>query len=207
MSEPHADRLFDGILQSAREEVASILAQAEQDAEALRQSFAEKAKDAADVEQRRTGKQIQEIERRSESAIRNLQRKHALTHNERLRSRVMQKVSEKMASLIGQESYRRVLVGWIAEAAVGLDRPEAEVACSFKERIDGPLLSEAEELVFKTTGKRVSLSPAATSLTAQGVVVSSIDGKVAYNNQVATRLARHFRSLEELMEGQTCRKE
>jgi len=207
MSEPHADRLFDGILQSAREEVASILAQAEQDAEALRQSFAEKAKDAADVEQRRTGKQIQEIERRSESAIRNLQRKHALTHNERLRSRVMQKVSEKMASLIEQESYRRVLVGWIAEAAVGLDRPEAEVACSFKERIDGPLLSEAEELVFKTTGKRVSLSPAATSLTAQGVVVSSIDGKVAYNNQVATRLARHFRSLEELMEGQTCRKE
>jgi len=39
------------------------------------------------------------------------------------------------------------------------------------------------------------------------VVVSSVDGKVAYNNQVATRIGRYGRELKDLMEVYTCKLE
>jgi vacuolar-type H+-ATPase subunit E/Vma4 len=63
------------------------------------------------------------------------------------------------------------------------------------------MLQEAREIVKTTTGKDVALQLSKTPLTGQGVEVSTLDGTVAYNNQVATRLLRKERDLKELMEG------
>lgn len=206
MSTGHTDQLFDGIVQGARQEAITISERAKRDAEVVRASYTKKITDAIELEQRNTEKQLEQIRRKEESTLRNLERKHTVSRSERLRQAVLERVSKRMAELVASESYRGVLIEWIAEAAIGLDRGEALVHCSFKEQVDDSMLREAEKLVKEHTGRIVGLHFGGATLTAQGVEVSSLDGKVAYNNQVATRLVRHERDLKELMEGKTCRK-
>lgn len=206
MSTGHTDQLFDGIVQGARQEAITISERAKRDAEVVRASYTKKIADAIELEQRNTEKQLEQIRRKEESTLRNLERKHTVSRSERLRQAVLERVSKRMAELVASESYRGVLIEWIAEAAIGLDRGEALVHCSFKEQVDDSMLREAEKLVKEHTGRIVGLRFGGATLTAQGVEVSSLDGKVAYNNQVATRLVRHERDLKELMEGKTCRK-
>jgi hypothetical protein len=61
------------------------------------------------------------------------------------------------------------LVRWIAEAAIGLDRPEAIVNCSFREQIDADMLRSGERLVKETTGRDVSLHFGGAILTGQAL--------------------------------------
>ncbi|PKL25920.1 MAG: hypothetical protein CVV46_15770 [Spirochaetae bacterium HGW-Spirochaetae-2] len=206
MSTGHTDQLFEGIVQGAQQEAITITERAKRDAEVVRASYTKKVADAIALEQRNTEKQLEQIRRKEESTLRNLERRHTVSHSERLRQAVLENVSRRMTALVGSESYRNIIVGWIAEAAIGLDRAEASVHCSFKEQVDDSMLREAEELVKEHTGRTVVLRFGGATLTAQGVEVASLDGKVAYNNQVATRLIRHERDLKELMEGKTCRK-
>ena len=207
MNEAHTDQLFDGILQSAHMQAEAILARAEQDALAVESSYEKKIHAAIELEKRLTEKRLEQIHKLEESTIRNLERKHEVSTSERLRTLVMSAVGKKMAALVATTSYRTVLIGWIAEAAIGLDKPEAIVACSFKETVDDAMLREAEKVITQSTGRRVQLHPNSATLTGQGIEVTSLDGKIAYNNQVSTRLIRHERKLKELMEGQPCRKE
>ena len=207
MSESHTDQLFAGILQGAHAQAGTILSRAEQDAEMIRDSVDRKIATAVLQEQKAAEKRIQQISRLEESTIRSLNRRHEVSSTERLRKLVLDSVARKMSALVDTPQYRHTLVTWIAEAAVGLGRSEAIVSCSFRERVDESMLREAESLVKRTTGKQIHLTVRDTPLTGQGVEVSSPDGTVAFNNQVATRLIRYERELKELMEGQPCRKE
>lgn len=207
MSTGHTDQLFAGILQSAHTQAATILERADQDAQSIRASTEKRIEVAREQERKAGEKRIEQIHKLEESTIRNLERRHEVASSERLRKLILEAISRKMAALVETETYRSTLIGWIAEAAVGLDRGEAVVSCSFRERVDESMLREAEKLVKQTTGKVVKLKVGETPLTGQGVEVSSTDGSVAFNNQVATRLIRHERELKELMEGQPCRKE
>ncbi|MPN55410.1 hypothetical protein SDC9_203092 [bioreactor metagenome] len=63
------------------------------------------------------------------------------------------------------------------------------------------MLNQAKRLVETSTGKSVKLVFDEVPLTSQGVVVSSIDGKVSYDNRVVTRVERYGRAMNELMEG------
>jgi vacuolar-type H+-ATPase subunit E/Vma4 len=200
------DQLFEGILQSAQNQASSILKKAQEDAQAVKASYDKKIDDAIEQEKRQTEKRLEQISHHEQSSIRNLKRRHEVSRSERLRQLVMDSVSRKMEALRDTPSYGKVLVGWIAEATIGLDREEAVVSCSFKEHVDEQMLREAEAVVLRAVGRKVRLQKDDKPLIGQGIVVSTPDGKVAYNNQVSTRMLRHERDLKELMEGQQCRK-
>lgn len=207
MSEERTDQLFAGIIQAAQAESDAILERAQKDVEAVSDSYAKKIDDMGVQEQRATEKRLAQIKKQEESTIRKFERKYHVSQSERLRQLVLECTAERMVALASKKSYRKIQIEWIAEAAIGLDRSEAKVACSFKEQIDDAMLREAETLVKQATGKDIALQFSGATLTGQGIAVSSMDGKVAYNNQVATRMIRHDRDLKELMEGQPCRKE
>ncbi|WP_422481867.1 V-type ATP synthase subunit E [Pleomorphochaeta sp. DL1XJH-081] len=201
MSGRSSDQLFDGILEGARTKAKTIIERAMQDAAAVQTSYTKKIADAIAQEEKATEKRLEQIRRHEESTIKNLQRRYTVGRSERLRTLVLDSVTKKMEALRDDPSYRQILIAWIAEAAVGLDRGEGLVSCSFRETIDEEMLQEAREIVKTTTGKDVALQLSKTPLTGQGVEVSTLDGTVAYNNQVATRLLRKERDLKELMEG------
>jgi vacuolar-type H+-ATPase subunit E/Vma4 len=206
MSEKRTEHLFDGILQSAQKESDTILANYKKEAEQLEATYVKKIEQAVQAETKATENRLAQIQRAEESTIRNLQRRHDVSYSQRLRLLVLDLVAKKMENLVDSKRYKEVLIGWIAEAAIGLDQSEAIVNYSFKESVDQTMLDEATKLIKKAIGKDVKLHLGTNSLTSLGIEVTSLDKKVAYNNQVATRLIRHERDLKELMEGHTCRK-
>ncbi|PKL11406.1 MAG: hypothetical protein CVV52_14020 [Spirochaetae bacterium HGW-Spirochaetae-8] len=207
MSGLGANPLLDGIITNAKAESATILERAKAEAMELAEMYRKKVQEVKEAEQRAMQAQLDEIHRREESAIRNAQRKSELQKGDHLWSLVLDSVSHKMNALIEKPAYKDILVHWIAEGVIGLDRSEAVVRCSFKETITSEMLMAAQDLVLQNIGRKVTLTFNTEPLSAQGVVVSSVDGKVAYNNQVATRIGRYGRELKDLMEVYTCKLE
>ena len=207
MSEANTKQLFAGIIEAANHEAQAALAKAQEDVKLIKASYAQRIEELNRKEEEISAKQINQIKRSEEMTMRNLERRYRVSLTQRLRKMVIEETAKEMAALVGTQEYRSVLVEWIAEGAVGLDREEAQVNCSFREEIDEEMLREAEALVKKSVGKVVKLQFGGAVLTGQGVEVASMDGKVAYNNQVATRLIRFERKLKELMEGEPCREE
>jgi vacuolar-type H+-ATPase subunit E/Vma4 len=177
-------------VQAAATQAARILEEARAKAEAQGQSVEAQARSAVRMEDKRTSLKVRE---------------------EALRQ-VLRAVRERLAALAGEQggvrgsggagsgaadgrrSYRSVLLGWIVEAAIGLNVPEATVRVSAREQryLDKELLQEAARRVKELTGREVTLEPAGGDpLVGQGVVLRSADGRLEFNNQVSTRLLRY----------------
>ncbi|MBN1837034.1 MAG: hypothetical protein JW820_14355 [Spirochaetales bacterium] len=187
-----AERLIDEARAAAEERVkaaevqaAGILEEARGKAEAQAKSLHAQAVSAARMEARRTSLKVRE---------------------EALR-RVLQAVRERLGELAGAPAdkdggYRDVLLGWVVEAAIGLNVPEATVNVSAQERrfLDEKLLREAQARVEELTGRKVALTPAeGDPLVGQGVVLRSADGRLEFNNQVSTRLLRYQSEIRKLV--------
>jgi vacuolar-type H+-ATPase subunit E/Vma4 len=107
-------------------------------------------------------------------------------------------VEERMKTRIAKPGYRGVMLEWIVEAAKGLDVKAAAVnACAAeRELMDDALLDEA----MKKLENKVELTLSeADPLTLQGVVLTSADGHLAFNNQVRTRIRRQRREINDLV--------
>ena len=120
-------------------------------------------------------------------------------------SEVMDEVTRRLDAAIGSPEIRKVLVSWIAEAAIGLDRKEAKVAFSDKTPVTEDMLREAEDEVRRITGSSVSLSLDPDRLIGGGVSVSSMDGKVSYNNQLDVRIRRFQRDIKRIIQEENAR--
>jgi vacuolar-type H+-ATPase subunit E/Vma4 len=116
--------------------------------------------------------------------------------------RILTESSRKLAAMVGTPGYRAILKGWIAEAALGLNAPEAEVLASGPEmaQIDEVLLREAAAELKALSGVEVRLRRSSGHPSAgQGVMVTSADGRMAFNNQVATRIERYQSEIRRLI--------
>ncbi len=115
---------------------------------------------------------------------------------------LMDRVEKRLAAMIDGPDYRTVLTSWIVEAAIGLDAETATVNASERERplIDAAMLDQARQAVLSKTGKHVTLTLSdAPPLKGQGVVLTSRDGRMAFNNQVRTRMLRKQRQMRRLI--------
>ena len=66
--------------------------------------------------------------------------------------------------------------------------------------IDDELLLAAKEKIRKQTNKQITLALSdAQPLESQGVVLTSADGRIAFNNQVKTRLSRKQRNIRTII--------
>jgi vacuolar-type H+-ATPase subunit E/Vma4 len=190
--------LISGIEEDARLEEEKILKDAETQAaekrkygqkkiESLLNEASEKAREQADAVKKKiiTGVEL-EVKRMSmriqDSIVRD----------------IMDRVEQKLGSMIDDPNYRSVLIDWITEAAIGLHVETAEVNTSERERakIDDELLSEAGRRIQERTGKQVTLTLSdAQPLKSQGIIVTAADGRTAFNNQVKTRMQRRQRDI------------
>lgn len=189
--EKNAQKEQEKILSAARKKASEQLEYAESKA----RSIIEEAKNRAAQEKEKVGKKVLsglniEIKRRHIRA------------RDRLLSYVLDRVKQQMSSMIEKPGYREVLCGWIAEAMVGLGTDKATVNASPKEKklLDSDLLEEAKKKAGQITGSsmEIELSQEAP-LSRQGVVLTSADGRRAFNNQVDTRLLRYQSEVRKLI--------
>jgi len=164
----------------ARKQADSLLAEARESAEA----------EAATIESQAVSAVGREISRRS------------LRLRDTMMQRIMDRAAKRMEAMLDNPAYRDVLVNWIAEAAVGLGVETAVINASVRERalIDKALLAEARKRAAAQMGKSVTLKLTdAEPLEAQGVVLTTEDGRMAFNNQVKTRMSRKGRQIQKLI--------
>ena len=122
-----------------------------------------------------------------------------------LYSLVMGKVNAAFSSMAGSGELRQALIRWIAEASLGLDMKNAVVSFSHLAPVDEEMLREAEKLVLASTGSTLSLTLDDKRCSEIGVVVSSTDGKVSYNNLLSTRIRRYMKDIRKTIQEENAR--
>jgi vacuolar-type H+-ATPase subunit E/Vma4 len=185
--------LLQEIKKQAEEEAEQKIADAEKTAQQKLESTKGRIERIKRDAEERAQKRIKQIEDNNESAIKILKKRLQLRRQEEIVRMVLNKVRERCKALIDTPEYSRYVKQWIAEAAIGLDQDEAVVFVSDAEKdlLTDDLIAEAERMVEDTVGKGISLQTSSNTLSRQGVVVRSKDGRLEYNNQIETKLYRN----------------
>ena len=84
---------------------------------------------------------------------------------------------------------------------------QAKVAYSPKEKVDESMLRQAEKLLMEKTGFQVTLQLDDAPVSGWGVQLSSLDGKVYFNNQLDVRLRRMAKDIKKIIQENTCKAE
>jgi vacuolar-type H+-ATPase subunit E/Vma4 len=194
--------LISGIEADAHAEEQRLLADAQAQAAEKKKYAQQKIESILDEARSKAAEQAESIKRKAISGVeleikrRNLQVRDSLIQD------LMDRVEKRLAATIDEPDYRTVLTNWIVEAAIGLDAEAATVNASQRERplIDTAMLEQARQAVLSKTGKSVTLTLSdAPPLKGQGVVLTSHDGRMAFNNQVRTRMLRKQRQMHKLI--------
>ena len=202
--------LIDGIAQDAGAEAEKIIAEAEKAVEERIRAAEEQARVVVQQAESKAEEQAERIRTQSASSLRMESRRTQLKLQEQAVQEVLSRVRQRLAGMIGTPEYREVMVTWIVEGTIGLGVEQATVNASAPERkqIDKRLLQEAQGKVAELTGRKVSLALAdGGPLIPQGVVLKAADGRVEFNNQVATRLLRRQSEIREMIQDILWKKE
>ena len=194
--------MIAGIEEDARREEERVIADAETQVAEKAKYAEKKVASLLNDARQKADEEVASLRHKAVSSAEREIRRRLLQSRDALVQHIMGRVEDRLTAMAGTPEYRSVLIAWIAEAAVGLDAEIAYVNASEAERasIDDGLLWEARERVKSRTGKDVTLTVSDTPpLELQGVLLTTADGHIAFNNQVRTRISRKRREIQTLI--------
>lgn len=194
--------LISGIETDARAEQEKIIKEAQTQVAEKRKYSSKKIESLLDEARTKAQEQAEAAKNKIISTAEREVKRRSMHIRNTVMQDILDRVENKLGSMTGDESYRSTLIGWLTEAAIGLDTESAHVNASPEELklIDGKMLSEVTERVRKQTGGQVELTISdAEPLQSQGVILTAADGRTAFNNQVKTRMLRNRREIQTLI--------
>jgi len=193
------NRLLEGIIRQAEETAKKTEEDAHLQAKKILEEAHLRSDEELKAEQKGFQQKLKQVELRLQANMASVKRKASLRQIDESYLSVMRRIREKMQCKM-IEPY---LSSWIAEAALGLDLKEAKVSSSKQCPVTEKHLKEATQLVKKHTGSEVVLSLDPKLIRSLGVVLSSLDDKVSFNNQVEIRLRRFDRVIRTMIQEHT----
>lgn len=194
--------MIAGIEADARKEEENILKEAEAQAAEKRKYADKKIESLLNDARDKAQAQADAIKAKVISEVELEIKRRRLHDRDTLMRDILNGVEKNLYTKIDDPDYRSVLLHWITEAAVGLDAESAHVNASAKERslINDSLLTEARKAFQARTGKQITLTLSdSPPLAHQGVVLTAADGRMAFNNQVRTRMARRQGEIQKMI--------
>jgi vacuolar-type H+-ATPase subunit E/Vma4 len=194
--------LIEGIAQDVQAEARRLVQEAEKAVSERRQASARQAAEILEEARRKSAEQAAGLKRQAASTAKMEAKRITLRVREQAARQVLEEARARLEQMIGKPEYRQVLLSWIVEAAIGLGLPEAKVNASAPELplLEEGLLEEAQRRVQELTGRTVRLARAeGEPLAGQGVVLVGRGGRLAYNNQVSTRLLRRQTEIRKMI--------
>jgi vacuolar-type H+-ATPase subunit E/Vma4 len=191
---PETLALFQGIQEDARLEAERLRREAEKGIQNRKAAAEQQAERILSEAHQRVQDQIEIIRKNTASAIAVETRRQTLRARDQVVRHTLEVVRKEIKQIVDSPEYRDILLGWIVEAVLGLDAVELRVNASLEELslLDVSLLGEAEQQIETLTGRKVHLEKTREDpLLSQGVVVTEQEGRIAFNNQVQTRLLRY----------------
>ena len=198
----HTNDLIAGIEKTALNEADMLTSEGEKEVNRMHAAAELQITNILKEAKQKSEDQVKKIKKNTDSTITAETRRNSLKVYNQIINTTLDKVREKLESIIETPEYRQILIGWIVEAAIGLHEPEAEVNASAREMaiIDDNLLGKAEEKIYEITGLRVRMKKSRNDpLLAQGVVIKSKSGRTAFNNQVSTRILRYQSEIRKII--------
>lgn len=198
----HTNDLIAGIEKTARNEADMLTGEGEKEVNRMHAAAELQITNILKEAKQKSDDQAKKIKKNTDSTITAETRRNSLKVYNQIINATLDKVRDKLESIIETPEYRQILIGWIVEGAIGLYEPEAEVNASAREMaiIDDNLLSNAEEKMYEITGLRVKMKKSKDGpLPAQGVVIKSESGRTAFNNQVSTRIQRYQSEIRKII--------
>lgn len=205
MMNTSSNPLVEQIINQANEKAETIISKARESANSIIAESDEKAESECQNEKRSFIARLDAISQYEASAKRNVDRIAELQAMDSAYNEVLESVREQFESLSGKEEFKPVLISWIAEGAIGLDKKEAKVAFSAKDPVDDQMLREAEEKVLEATGASVKLSLDSQRCRDIGVVISSLDGQTSFDNELSVRLRRYQKDIRKIVQEENAR--
>ena len=185
------NKLLQSIIEQAEKDAERVLERAEQTIKEKESAFNSSLGRIQQETDRKIAERLQELKKRSDSAVMSEKRRQRLRKREFINAEIRRLFMEKIKKMIGTPEYDLFLAKLIAEGALAVNDDIAVVKCSFTERITDSILSRASEIIRQYTGKEIKLVLSESHpLTGQGITVESENGRIAYNNQIETRLRR-----------------
>lgn len=192
-------RLLTGILEQADQAAKKTLQEAKEHASAILKDAEKRAESEKEAERRALEHKLRQIELRLQANMTSAKRKAVLRQGDDR----YQEVLSRVLSMLDAKTIAPYLPQWIAEAALGLDLKEAKVAYSNQCPVTEAQLETAAEIIKKVTGSSIILHLESKPIRGLGVVVSSLDGMVSFNNQVEIRLRRLDRVVRAMIQEHT----
>ncbi len=195
--------LLDGIVSESQKKADAYTRDAVAQVARIEADAKERAQQQVSLADGEHQDRMRQVRFRLDAALASAKRKAQLKRIDQSYRMVMDRVSSKIREEAKSKDFSTYLTWWIAEAAIGLDLKEAKVAFSPLAPVDEPMLREAELLVKKACGSNVHLVLDDRYVREIGVVLSSMDGKISFNNQVDVRLRRLDREIRTMVQEHT----
>lgn len=197
-----SEQIISGIAEDAKHEAETLIDDARKMAEERRSFARKKAERITDEASRKAMAQAEQTRQTVLSGIKVALKREQMRNQDEILQEVLKRVRNRLADEVSSPGYRQVLTGWIVEAITGLDAEEVQVNASKKERdlINSKVLGSAAKQVERITGKHVTCTLSTDApLTGQGVTVTAVDGRTAFNNQIVTSIRRADRKIRNLV--------
>lgn len=192
-------RLLEGILSQAVKTAQKTEQEAQLQAQRILDEAKVRANHEIELELNAHKQKLQQVDLRLQANMSSAKRKASLRQIDESYQSVLRRVHEKLNG----KTIAPHLAKWIAEAAIGLDLKEAKVAFNAQCPVDEATLKEACDLVKNATGSEVKLILDPKPIRSLGVVLSSLDDSVSFNNQVEIRLRRYDRVIRTMIQEHT----
>lgn len=194
------NKLVSGILDEAKARADKIIRDAEEEAGFIKKDGIEEAARLTEAEWRSVRLRENQIAMKEESAKRSIDRLSELRNMDASFKKVRDEVDARIENLAKEGKLSSHLISWIVEAVIGLDRKSAVVSFSPRAVVTKEMLDEASTIVKRMTGSSVTLSLDDKMIGEIGVVVTSLDGKVSYENVVSVRIRRYLKEIRKIIQ-------
>lgn len=199
-----SDELMSGIAADARREAERLVEEAHAAARRRQASTDGQVADMLAAARKRADEQAEAIRTQHRSAGDMEARRITLRVREQVMGRVIDGIRRRLDAMRHDPAYRDVLLAWVVEGCIGLNEPAVTVNGSAPEQtmLDEALLNAAARKVKELTGRTVTPTREdGDPILSQGVRVSSPDGRIAFSNDVSTRLLRYQSEIRKMVYG------
>lgn len=189
--EAESEALIRSILSEAETEAKSIVEDAQTDAANRRAALKRRLESIETDTTERVAQRTQQISDRADAAIELIKRRSRLRLETRVYRDAERRAAATLEDLRGTKAYGSLLRGWMTEAGVGLGEPRATVRSPAADRSAVEQeLATVQTALRDEHGLQTELSAGDDLPSGQGVVLTSADGSVAFDNTVRARLRR-----------------
>ncbi len=195
--------LVQGIVKHAEIEAEKIIKDAEKAVEQRKSSVGVQLKQIKKEALKKLQQQTANIEK-NHQATTNLEcRRMSLRLRDQIVDEIQQKIIHGIEELINGKDYETTLQNWIIEGILGLQVKEVIVNASAPE-IEiikkKNILKKVQKKTIESFGLEVNIALSDDlPLLAQGVVLKSENGRMAFNNQLSTRLLRYQSNIRRMI--------